>query len=1683
MAKMSNDTSINVLWENNLDTPITAANLSRLQDITTSYLDSDIKNHVENSILFYDDNKLYIKRGTIVQIINEAKDPVTQLSYVDKNSHYKLFDIGLEDLIIGIHNLDDTAMVEKVELRWGTDLNTWYVFICDKEDTVIIKGANGSSYGGGAQILISKNSDFPEGQIPGRISGFYSVENTRLLGGFKTNNDNIIPDSVWDMAGKFQRLKAKDYYILDEYNDEYRQIELKDLNTAVFNELNNDLQIHGDLQVINVVTDDIKTETITTKSTITDTLLVNQNSDFLGNVIINGSLNILDDLIVNSLTSNGDILIKNASFIMTENDVDYLRISHEALDISLDTIINGDFINNANNFAVNIAEDTGDIRFYGDTNIYGKFIVYDRYNHELPLFLWSKEALIVRDIGFIHLETSGISEDESAISIKGQSVSIISTETSDDKVAVKLSGTLSQNGIVFLSQNGFIQPNDINKLNALSVYNNNDELFFSLNRETNEMKITGPVDIDLNVIDGEKVFAIRDDENVLLNVSMDNNFNIFTNLNVGKMLMVEDIATFKDDVIIKGDSARVESNLFVGPLYEEIFKIENNVISLGRTMNPIDIGDIKVYGDMVVAPGKTLKGVLLGSEGSYVEKWSNPITLEFLAQYADTRDGSYVLASVELNGDLGILRDDKRVIQVPAFEIKSDSHSHREEIFYKDDTLDIIGTLCKMLFSQNDYENIAEQETELGLIHFNNMIDTCFSLANNISINENINLHVANLEVLNLFKENISHYLNYPSLDPSEDTYEKNVLKGYISWDPNSQSGLSIANLYTHNMIGEECGFDEAKGWKLVSDAHSHPDYVRFIDSVDSDHVAVHSKNSTGKSLYPVLFGDNPNDVYNLSKTLEEINMGLTPKSYYDLSYITVSDGVNFYDFLNDSTITIVNRDSKLVAGGAFLALTTSADPYVADRATLALKAEEALSLGSGQAFTVFSNEEFIDITQNTTFIGEKLVNESTNQAYLDKIDVNIELSSLFFDLLGGAGLVKAPYIKYIMSINMNDVVDVYIDEEELALAGEIKIDENGVIKLVYSKNTRNIFKAFGVILDLYNDPTEDFINNIKEEFNIEIKNGDYYLEDGETSIKYTAGNQDIFRPVDFSELSQLYKDNDLNVEFDQISGLFNKIIGDNKNYRRNQYTLYCYQDPSSGQDYFIWRGNTTSFDNDIDNMTNDVIPLEYYYYPSTANEFPDFNLPSREDFEDESEMPGAIQILGEYYTRHPEFSDNDVILYIDNKFNIYVKFREGIVTPGSFYTKNPDPGALFPFAGTLVETNQFIEWVPELTENLHEIYPDIFPDFNPIKATQELTAQYVESYLNDHPQYRFNTAIISFDGTDYIKYNRNLDIDKNTTTGEVSADISQVGDIITFTLGNHGSNIPEEFPEDFLPEFSDVNGATYIEIYTASHPEYRFNTDIIFIDSDGYIWRATRDYETGLLVNGSKIGPYDPGNRIYFPSDFDIRDENSLENGLRLYYLKHHNIIVKNYNVLAVDTNEEHGLFINDRNQVDFNFNSVYGPGFDFDPESGTLRYNNEKRSYTDIYTRPSTAGTTTPIIEAIPGTFAEKNFYATRVTLRLKYHGIISNTCDGAPFLFVGVLTEHLWPDIPSGESMPLSCIVFDEVENMAVNCLIKIRYDGRLHLYPKTPYTWSINNPIIEFTGTWLQYREAPWKRSET
>jgi len=257
--------TIKIIWENNPDTPLTSSTLSKTMDYVSSYRDYKYAAniHGEGTIFIKDPtpimaDRIIMKGETLFSIINlETRIPI--------NKQYKIFDTGLEDLYIRVEDQDDNSSNPQPNAtKW--DINKeWFIFLCDAENEL------------SGQILVSLSKISPvQTQVLGSPSYLYNSNNTRLIGGFKTDGFGlIIEESVWDIAGKYKRVKAQEYMILDledtaediHNRGTYRKLRVSDLDSSsgsnnvfdgsvIINEslsVGNDTSIGGNLNVIDSI--------------------------------------------------------------------------------------------------------------------------------------------------------------------------------------------------------------------------------------------------------------------------------------------------------------------------------------------------------------------------------------------------------------------------------------------------------------------------------------------------------------------------------------------------------------------------------------------------------------------------------------------------------------------------------------------------------------------------------------------------------------------------------------------------------------------------------------------------------------------------------------------------------------------------------------------------------------------------------------------------------------------------------------------------------------------------------------------------------------------------------------------------------------------------------------------------------------------------------------------------------------------------------------------------------------------------------------------------------------------------------------------------------------------------------------------------------------------------------------
>jgi len=630
MPKSNSVSSIRTLWENNPDTPISSANLSRLQDITASYLNTDGKEpefsglHVEGSILFASPSNpshLIIKRGTILQIINEAinseGDPI-----IPKNSQYRLFDIGLEDIILTWSDTDDTN-IDKTS--WGSGTNEWFVYICDKDDSVIYNKASTDAYGGGAQILISLNGDYPGGQVPGRPLSFYSSGDTRLMGGFKTSGDTILSDTIWDMASKFNKVKAKVYYILDEYKTggvEYRQIQLKDLNTNTDNILNNNLTVVGSLtsQNINAQNIDVKN--------INSTGIINQ----IGEVGITG-----DTTVVGKLTSTG-LQVNSSSLLVGTVEVDStftVKGTNTTLSINPQTqtmVANGAMTHSGSYTLSGDAAINGNLTQTGNANIGSQ----------------GKNIII-----------TGSSTINGSVEIDGD-LSLVSSG------GVKILDVIQDAQQLIFSGLDFTVNSPLNINGGLNINVGSKNISFNSTQDINSSTGTGTYAWthlgNFKVSGGGRTFTVQEnDANKILTINTTSEAIDIDGI-VSIIVPNSKTLTIKDhlDSTIFGVNNSSEQTVAINRLLR---------ISQASAGNALDVlGSANISGNLNV--GGTLYANISGQVTGGASSWTNPVTLRFIGTDI-TNSGS----AVTFNGDEGIIDVNLQVV--------NDSHTHDTQYYSK----------------------------------------------------------------------------------------------------------------------------------------------------------------------------------------------------------------------------------------------------------------------------------------------------------------------------------------------------------------------------------------------------------------------------------------------------------------------------------------------------------------------------------------------------------------------------------------------------------------------------------------------------------------------------------------------------------------------------------------------------------------------------------------------------------------------------------------------------------------------------------------------------------------------------------------------------------------------------------------------------------------------------------------
>lgn len=267
-----NDATIKLVWENNPDTALTSTNLSKGTDFIASYFNySDTAFHKEGTILNIDPDsnsmRLLLKRGTVISLVNTIEKNGNKI--LSENDHYRMFDVGLEDIWLTINDMDDNP--SNPEGNWGVNLQ-WCVYMCDKMDDSLIKDSD-DEYGGGGQILISQGMNYPIGEIPGQEGVNYNEKAVRKIGGFKSDSTGrIIEESIWDISQRHSIVRASDYYIFGEYDsnsNDYnrytnRKLRLSDLDSySVPLEVKNSLRVYKIGSIADALNVNVDTNTVT----------------------------------------------------------------------------------------------------------------------------------------------------------------------------------------------------------------------------------------------------------------------------------------------------------------------------------------------------------------------------------------------------------------------------------------------------------------------------------------------------------------------------------------------------------------------------------------------------------------------------------------------------------------------------------------------------------------------------------------------------------------------------------------------------------------------------------------------------------------------------------------------------------------------------------------------------------------------------------------------------------------------------------------------------------------------------------------------------------------------------------------------------------------------------------------------------------------------------------------------------------------------------------------------------------------------------------------------------------------------------------------------------------------------------------------------------------------------------
>lgn len=314
-----NDATIKLVWENNPDTALTSTNLSKGTDFIASYFNySDASFHKEGTILNIDPDsnnmRLLLKRGTVISLVNTIEKNGNKI--LSENDHYRMFDVGLEDIWLTINDMDDNP--SNPQGNWGVNLQ-WCVYMCDKMDDSLIKEGD-AEYGGGGQVLISTSKYYPLGEIPGQEGVNYNEKAVRKIGGFKSDSTGrIIEESIWDISQRHSIVRASDYYIFGEYDsnaNDYnrytnRKLRLSDLDSySVPLDVKNSLRVYKVGSIADALTVNVDTNTVTVPTLNATTIGLSTLNVTTSNITNDNVTN----LSVGTITSDVSV-VKNSAWL------------------------------------------------------------------------------------------------------------------------------------------------------------------------------------------------------------------------------------------------------------------------------------------------------------------------------------------------------------------------------------------------------------------------------------------------------------------------------------------------------------------------------------------------------------------------------------------------------------------------------------------------------------------------------------------------------------------------------------------------------------------------------------------------------------------------------------------------------------------------------------------------------------------------------------------------------------------------------------------------------------------------------------------------------------------------------------------------------------------------------------------------------------------------------------------------------------------------------------------------------------------------------------------------------------------------------------------------------------------------------------------------------------------------